>query len=395
VIRIAKMTALIVATLIGLGALWELRGPALVLLLSLIAAAAARSPIDFLVRHGLPTSVALAGTYLVGLLVISGLIVTAVYLASGELRYIAEDFERLYDFITTRSLAAPWLQRVINQRLPSAEEMLAALVGSHGEQAARIILGTAFGVFSSVIDLVFIVVLSIYWTIDRSYFERLWLSLLPLPHRVSARNLWRMLESELGAYARSEIAQSILAGIVLGIGYYVLGLNYPTLLAIAAALSWLVPWLGAIIALVVLGLAELPMLILGWPGTFVYVGAAAVFTIVVFVLLESVVEPRLFNRRRYNSLFIVLAVMALAETLGILGLLLGPLVAVAIQAIVEYLERERLAAHVPPADVAALDARIADLRTSAAADQSIPREWMSIVDRLAATIEEVRESFDG
>ena len=43
-------------------------------------------------------------------------------------------------------------------------------------------------------------------------------------------------------------------------------------------------------------------------------------------------EPRLFNRRRYNSLFIVLAVIALAETFGILGLLLGPMVAVAIQA---------------------------------------------------------------
>ena len=248
---------------------------------------------------------------------------------------------------------------------------------------------------SAVIDIVFVVVLSIYWTIDREYFERLWLSLLPLPHRVSARKLWRMLEVELGAYVRSEITQSLLAGIALGIAFHLLGLNYPILLALVAAFSWLIPWLGAIIALFVLMMAELPLLVFGWPGSLVPIAMAALFTVLVFVILESAVEPRMFNRQRYNSLFIVLAVMSLAQTLGILGLLLGPMVAVTIQAAVEHILREQLAAQIPiKTDLTALDARVADLRASAASDDDASLEWVSIIDRLAALIKQAHETID-
>ena len=277
--------------------------------------------------------------------------------------------------------------------IPSATELLTVLLGNHGEQAVRLVLGTAFSVLRSAINVVFVVVLSIYWTIDSEYFERLWLSLLPLPRRIAARNAWRKLEAELGAYARSEITQSLLAGVVLGAGFYMLGLGYPALLALVVALCWLLPWLGAILALTAVLLGELPALVLDWRGSLISVGAAAALTVVVFVILESVVEPRLFNRRRYNSLFIVLAVMALAETLGILGLLLGPMVAVAVQAIVEHIHREQLAAQRQAPDLAALDARIADLRAKAASGDEFPREWLSIVDRLATLIAQAREIF--
>jgi len=389
---LARATALIVATLLGLAALWELSGPVLVLLVSLVIAAAARAPLDYLIARGLPKSVALAGACLVSLLVLVGLTFAASYLVSGELGQIAGDFKRLYDYAASHSSSVPWLQRAVNERMPPAEELLTDVVGNHGEQAVRLVLGTAFGLVGAVIDVVIVIVMSIYWTIDREYFERLWLSLLPLPHRVSARKLWRMLEMELGAYARSEFAQSLLAGIVLGAGFYLLGLKYPALLALVAALSWLVPWLGVIIALMALAVAELPVLVLGWPGSLFPVAAAALFTVAVFMILEFGVEPRLFNRRRYNSLFIVLAVMALAETFGILGLLLGPLAAVAVQAAVEHIEREQVAARVPAIVLAALEDRIADVRAWASGDE-FPREWMSIVDRLGALVAEARALF--
>jgi putative permease len=387
--RLAKATAIIAATLLGLAALWELSGPVVVLLVSLVIAAAVRAPVDYLTGRGLPKSVALAGTYLVSLLVPAGLTLAAIYLVSGELGRMVEDFKRLYDFAASQSSSVPWLERALNGRIPPAEELLTAVVGNHGEQAARLILGTAFGLVGAVVDLVFVIVLSIYWTVDREYFERLWLSLLPLPHRVSARKLWRMLETELGAYARSEIAQTLLAGIVLGTGFYILGIRYPALLALVAALSWLVPWLGVLVALIALAVAELPALVLAWPSSLLPVAAGAVFTVAVFMILEFGVEPRMFNRRRYNSLFIVLAVMALAETFGILGLLLGPLAAMAIQATVEHIERERVAARAPATDLASLDGRIADVRAWASGNE-VPREWSSIVDRLGVLIVEAR-----
>lgn len=392
--RLAKVTALVVATLLGLAALWEFRGPVLIFVLSLVVAAAARDPADYLIERGVPKSMALGGIYLLGLLVVAGLGVAAIYLVSGELSRAADDFKRLYDYATGHSSALPWIERTVGERLPPAAELLTALVGRHGEQAVRLALGTAFGVASAVVDAVFVVVLSLYWAVDHAYFERLWLALLPLPQRVSARHLWRMLETELGAYARSEIAQSLLAGVVLGAGFYLLGLNYPALLAVVAALSWLLPWIGAIIALTTFAVGELPALIVEWPGSLLSVALGALFTALVFMILELGVEPRLFNRRRYNSLFIVLAVIAMAETFGILGLVLGPMVAVAIQATLEHVERERVAARRPATDLAALDSRIVEWRSSAAARDDVPREWMSIACRLGALVVRAREVYD-
>jgi len=37
---------------------------------------------------------------------------------------------------------------------------------------------------------------------------------------------------------------SLLAGLLLGLGYRLLNLDYPALLALVSALAWLVPWLG-------------------------------------------------------------------------------------------------------------------------------------------------------
>ena len=253
------------ATLLSLAALWEFREPVLIFMLSLVVAAAARAPVDYLAGRGLPKPVALAGMYRAGVLVIAGLMLAAIYLVSGELGRATDDFKRLYDYAAGHWRAVFWIERTVGERLPPADELLTTLVGRHGEQVVRLAMGMAFGLVSAVVEVVFVIVLSIYWAIDRAYFERLWLSLLPLPQRASARQIWRMLETELGAYARSEIAQSLLAGVVLGAGYYLLGLDYPALLAVVVALSWLLPWLGAIIALLAVALAELPALFLHWP----------------------------------------------------------------------------------------------------------------------------------
>ena len=109
--HLAKATALVVATLLGLAALWEFRGPALIFLLSLVVAAAAREPVDYLAGRGLPRSVALAGIYVVSMLVVAGLVLAAIYLVSGELGRAADDFKRLYEYAAGHSSAVLWIER--------------------------------------------------------------------------------------------------------------------------------------------------------------------------------------------------------------------------------------------------------------------------------------------
>ena len=111
-------------------------------------------------------------------------------------------------------------------------------------------LGITLGAFDLLGQLMIVLVLSVYWSADQEHFKRLWLSLLPFERRARARLIWQTLESGLGAYLRSQVIQTVLAVILLGIGYQVLGLQYPVALALIGAIGWLIPWVGVLLAVI-------------------------------------------------------------------------------------------------------------------------------------------------
>src|SRR5208283_1890555 len=151
-IRLARATAIIVSTLLGVALLWQLSGPVLVFLVSLAVAAAARGPVEYLSSRGLPAMAALAGTYIFGLLALGGLLALAICLASGEIGLVTKDFQRFYDYAADHSSYSPRIEQTLNEHLPPADELLKVVVGRHGEQAVRLVLGTAFGLLSAVVD---------------------------------------------------------------------------------------------------------------------------------------------------------------------------------------------------------------------------------------------------
>ena len=118
--------------------------------------------------------------------------------------------------------------------------------------------------------------------------------------RARAREIWQTVELGLGGYVRSQVIQSVLASILLFFGYRMLGLQYPAALAFIGMICWLIPWVGVLLAIVPAVLVALSIS----PALAVL---TAVYTIGVLSFLDFVVEPRLFNRRRFSSLLVVIA----------------------------------------------------------------------------------------
>lgn len=73
------------------------------------------------------------------------------------------------------------------------------------------------------------------------------LSLLAVGQRNQARRIWQAIESGAGAYLRSEIVQSFVGIVLLYIGYQLIGLPYPSLLALLGGMAWLVPLVGVLL----------------------------------------------------------------------------------------------------------------------------------------------------
>jgi predicted PurR-regulated permease PerM len=186
------------------------------------------------------------------------------------------------------------------------------------------ILGFSRGVAGLVSSLIIVLFLSLYWSLNQAHFERLWLSLLPPGQRNRTRTIWQTIELDLGAYIRSQVLQSLLAGLLLGFGYWALGSPYPTLLALAGALAFLIPMVGV-------GLAVILPLMIGLL-TSVQLGLfMALYTLFVLIALEMWVKPRLFNHRQYNPILTVVILIALWNAFGLIGVIAAPPLSAAIQ----------------------------------------------------------------
>jgi hypothetical protein len=108
-----------------------------------------------------------------------------------------------------------------------------------------------------------------------------------------------------------------MAGLLLGLGYWLLGSPYPAILALAGALACLIPVVG--VALVVI-----PVLLVGLLTSVQISLFSALYAFLVLIALSVWVKPRLFNRRWDNPILTVVLLIGLAEAFGLLGILIAP-----------------------------------------------------------------------
>jgi predicted PurR-regulated permease PerM len=186
------------------------------------------------------------------------------------------------------------------------------------------LLGFTQGIGSIVEATIVILFLSLYWSINQIHFERLWLSLLPSGQRKQARGIWRTIEPEIGSYTRGQVIQSLLAGLLLGLGYWVLGSPYPALLGLVGALACLIPVVGAVLVII-------PVLLVGLLTSVQLSLFTTLYALVILIALGVWVKPRLFNRRWDNPILTIVLLIFLATAFGLVGIIVAPLLSIVCQ----------------------------------------------------------------
>ena len=390
--RLAWFTLIILATLTTAILFWEFRVAVVLFTLSLAVAAAVRPLVDRFAARGLPRGLALLFTYAICV----GGVIALVLILSGpllaNLQQLTKDLASGYEQIKAQWPNGSPLQQSLAQQLPATSDLSQAITGPQGGAVLQTVLGLTLGSFDLLGQLLIVLVLSMYWSADQEHFKRLWLSLLPFEARTRAREVWQNIETGFGAYLRSQVIQSVLAIILLGLGYQVLGLKYPVALALIGAIGWLIPWAGVLLAVipaVLVGLSISPVLGL----------LAAALTIGVLSFLEFVVEPRLFNRRHFSSLLAVIVLLVLADEYGLIGILVAPPVAAAIQIFVGQLIRSTtLSMATPPAHpidltqpLSVLQARLTSVQARIAAQTESAPELINLANRLTQLIEQAAQ----
>jgi putative permease len=323
--RIAWYTAVVLGTLTLVVILWQFREALVLFIFSLVVASAVNPLIDNFLEHKLPRWAALALSYLILLILIALILITAIGPLLRDLQAASNDLSLGYERVRASWLEAeePFLVSMAEQ-MPNSSDLYEGLSGDQRDELFQAVVGFTGGIASFLGNLGVVMILSIYWSADRIHFERLWLSLIPVSGRIRARGSWRAIERGIGAYVRSELLQSLLALLFLWTGFYFMGIKYPMLLAVLGALAWLIPWFGGAIAL-------LPPLLVGMGQSLGFGILAAGYVLLVLIFLEFVVEPRFFPRQRYSSVLLLVIALILADAIGLIGLILAPLVSAALE----------------------------------------------------------------
>ena len=322
--QLVRFGTAVMTTLLALVVLWQFRVVVVYLLVSLALAAAVRPLVKHWARRGLTVRLALILLYLVALGGIGLFLFLAGRSAINEIQQLAHTMSVQDEWRLPIWLEGSPFQQALVARLPPPSKLFEAVTGDQGQHVLPAILGFTQGIGGVVSGVLVILFLSLYWSINQIHFERLWLSLLPPGQRKQVRDIWRTIELDIGVYIRGEVVQSLLAGLLLGLGYWLLGSPYPALLALAGALAGMIPVVGV-------ALAVIPVLLVGLLTSVQLSLLTALYALVVLIALGVWVKPRLFNRRWDNPILTVVILIAMADAFGLLGIIIAPPLSAACQ----------------------------------------------------------------
>jgi predicted PurR-regulated permease PerM len=141
------------------------------------------------------------------------------------------------------------------------------------------------------------------------------------------------MNAALAAYVRAQLLACIVVGVLSGLGFAVIGIPYPVLLGVLAAVLEFIPLVGPLLLAAVaaiVGALHDPILALWAIG----------FLAVLRIVEDYVIYPRLIRRGiALHPLGVILAVLAGATLAGVAGMFLAvPCVAVASVAVRHWFE---------------------------------------------------------
>jgi len=378
--RLVVFGTAVMTTLLVLLVLWQFRIVVVYVLISLTLAATLRPLVNRLVPRGFMMRVSWILLYLVALGSFGFLLFVTGKTAINEIQQLAHTVSVQDEWRLPIWLNSSSVQQILVARLPPPSKLFEAVTGDKGQLVLPAILGFTRDVGGIVSGVFVVLFLSFYWSINQIHFERLWLSLLPSEMRKNARDIWRTIEPDLGAYIRSEIVQSLLAALLLGLGYWLLGSPYPVLLALIGALAWLIPVVGAALAVI------LPLL-MGLLSSVQLSLFTVLYTLVVLIALQVWVEPRLFKRRWDNPILTLVILLAMADAFGVLGIIVAPPLSAVGQTLWNLLISNRLAPG-PAVQVSDLRERQSRLRLAIEEMEGPPPPLVvSSMERLAGLLE--------
>lgn len=152
---------------------------------------------------------------------------------------------------------------------------------------------------------------------DGYRFKEATIKVTPPKFRRDVHDLLDRMSEQVGSYIQGQIIVSFCIGILLLIGYSIIGLEYALILASIAAVTSVVPYLGPTIAIspaIIIALTTSP---------FMVIKLIIVWTLVQFIEGHFISPNVMGKTLRIHPLTIIFVLLSAGNLLGVIGVILG------------------------------------------------------------------------
>lgn len=194
---------------------------------------------------------------------------------------------------------------------------------------------TGIGNIISSVTNVFVIILMVpiilfFLLKDGSQFISGFMKKLPPGGRKDISSILRAIDTQVGDYIKGQIIIAIVNGVLMFIGFTVIGLDYNGILAVAGGILSFVPYLGPTLTFI-------PAAIIALTDSFWMVGQLAIVWAIIQFIEGNLVEPNVLGRSlNVHPATIIFILLIMGELLGLVGMILGVPIYAIIKVFVTY-----------------------------------------------------------
>jgi predicted PurR-regulated permease PerM len=300
-------------------AVYTVRAVLVQVIIAMFIAVSLDPAVRFLIRRGVKRSLAVGIIFVNTLAILVGFVWSLV---PPLVRQATDLVANVPDYVKTLSAESKTYRDIANrygltQKITDYAASLPGLVGGGA-------LGFLSGVFSAVLNVLLVVVLTIYFMLDLPRLRRGIVRLFPRSRRPRAAQAVNVVVDKVGGYMIGNLIISLFAGVSSFVCLFALDVPFALPLAVFVALTDLIPLVGATIGAVGCVLVALFTVDL-WP--------AAIVVIAFFLVYQQaenyLIAPRVLrNTVNLSSVAVLLAALIGGSILGVVGALMSiPIVA--------------------------------------------------------------------
>ncbi|NGP46538.1 AI-2E family transporter [Bacillaceae bacterium SIJ1] len=279
--------------------------------------------VDFLEKHRIRRIYSIFGLFIAIIGLITWAIVSVVPLIQAQILDIAEEFPSYIRQIG-QELAGLWYSPIINDVKETLNIDIQRFAESFSNRTTEFIdnasgrvfsfVGTITEVVLAIVTLPFIL---FYLLKDGKRLPGYIVQFIPVKLRGQSLQVLGDINHQISSYIRGQIIVSFCIGVLLYIGYLIIGLDYSLTLAVIAAFTSVVPYVGPTIAItpaLIIALVTSPIMLLKM---------VAVWTIVQLVE-GKFISPQIMGKNLHiHPITIIFVILTAGNLFGIIGILLA------------------------------------------------------------------------